>query len=58
MDFDKLNFKKAEIWADIKFVPADPNRQPIAESTRKQKEKVSKFKQIITHLKEIWRILK
>jgi hypothetical protein len=56
--FEGKSIKKAEIWADIKFVPADSKRETIIETTRKEKEKVSKSKQIIFHLKQIWRILK
>lgn len=56
--FEGKSIKKAEIWADVKFVPSDSKRETIVETTRKQKEKVSKIKQIIFHLKQIWRILK
>jgi|LakMenEpi03Aug12_release.lakeMendotaPanAssembly.Ray.scaffolds.fasta_scaffold1528599_1 hypothetical protein len=56
--FENKLIKKAEIWADIKFVPADSNRETIVETTKKENQKVSKSKQIIFHLKQIWRILK
>jgi hypothetical protein len=45
--------KKPEIWAEIKFVPADPNQKPAFLSTKKTKRQ-----KIIQKLKEIWRILK
>lgn len=54
----KEDFKNVEIWADIKFVPADPSRKAVVESTRKNQPKESKFKKIVYHLKEIWRLLK
>lgn len=54
----KEDFKTVEIWADVKFVPADPSRQTVVESTRKKQPEESKFKKIIYHLKQIWRLLK
>ncbi len=52
------DFKKAEIWADIKFVPADKSRPTVVESTKKLPKEKTKFQKIIEHLKEIWRLLK
>lgn len=56
--FDNKKVKKAEIWADIKFIPSNPKRDSVVETTRKQKPTLSRRKQIIFHIKEIWRILK
>jgi len=42
-----------EVWADIKFIPADPNRRPQQCTTKKPK-----YKRVISKLKEIWRIIR
>ena len=53
-DSDPFNtLGKAEIWADHKFIPADPNRKPHYGTTKK-----TKFQKIVQKFKEIWRILK
>jgi len=54
----KEDFKNVEIWADVKFVPADPSRKTVVETTKKKRPEESKFEKIIYHLKEIWRLLK
>lgn len=50
-------FKNAKIWADIKFIPSDPSRQSISESTKSNLEKESKIKKIGYHLKQIFNII-
>lgn len=49
--------KNAKIWADIKFVPSDPNRKTILESTNSKIKKDSKVKRIGYHLKQILNII-
>jgi hypothetical protein len=53
---ENFNFKKADIWADIEFVPSDPNRESISETTKIQKPE-SKIKRIGFHLKEIIKLI-
>jgi hypothetical protein len=50
---DPFSNKKVEIWADIKFVPADPKRQSSVITTKK-----TKLQKIIKHLKELRRFFK
>lgn len=45
--------KIAEIWADVKFEPSDPNRKSLSITTKK-----TKFQKIIKHLKELRRFFK
>lgn len=53
----RKEFKNAKIWADIKFVPADPKREVITESTKRETLPESKWKRIGYHVKEIFNIL-
>jgi hypothetical protein len=50
---DPLNSKKVEIWADVKFVSADPKIKPSFITTKK-----TKLQKIIKHLKELRRFFK
>jgi hypothetical protein len=51
---DPFDSKKVtEIWADIKFIPADPKRKPVSETTKK-----TRFQKILKHLKDIRRFFK
>jgi hypothetical protein len=58
MELNNKKIKKAEIWADIEFIPSTPNREVIKESTKKIVQKESKIKKIVFHLNQIWRLLK
>jgi hypothetical protein len=46
-------FSKGEIWAEHKFIPADPKRKSHSGTTKK-----TKFQKFVKKLKELWRILK
>jgi hypothetical protein len=48
-----IDEKNQEIWAEVKFVPADPKRKTTTISTKK-----TKFQKIINQLKKIWRYVK
>jgi len=52
------DFKKADIWAEIKFVPADPNRKTVVECTKKISPEPTKFQKFFFHVKEILKLLK
>lgn len=53
-NMDPFDSKRVtEIWADIKFIPADPKRKPVIETTKK-----TRLQKIIKYLKDIRRFFK
>jgi hypothetical protein len=56
-----MDFKKATIWHEAKFIPAGSDK-PIKHSSTipdfVSGKNETKFQKLLYHIKEIWRILK